>query len=175
MADNNVTRAPFGHVCPKDDNRPARVPLCLRATEATYVATDPTRVGIRRGFWPYGPNICQDSRNKLVEWALHEGLQIATPSARCIHWLTGEARRCRALQDRFGHDGVIDQMPEMDHPTFWTRDGEPALILAQPYSNPREEWIERMQLAWPVAVETTEWAPWYGYGTLGIFITRGAS
>lgn len=159
------------HQCPPVDPSGPRRVACLTETPTTYTAADAARVGIRAGDdWPYGPNICQDMRNELVCWATSEGLKLADPKARCLHWLTFEARRCRALTNRYGHAGVIDPMREMDHSTFWARDGRPALILAQPYRAPADEWVRSITAGWPVSVEVAQAGPWYGYGTLGVLI-----
>ncbi|MBB5998058.1 hypothetical protein [Streptomonospora salina] len=60
----------------------------------------------------------------------------------------------------------------MDHTTRWTRDGEPALLLTQPYGSPetlRESigWLLEDD-AFYVAMEPS----WYGHGTTGIFVWR---
>lgn len=130
-------------------------------------------VGVKDGLWPYGPNIDVESRARMVEWAEAEGYKLATPRAQCLHWLVGKQRHCVARQDHYHHDGQIDRwtMGALDHPTMWTRDGKPALILGQPYHSPPEGWAEEITAAWPVHVEVAESAPWYGAGTRGVFIT----
>lgn len=142
----------------------------MTATETT--AARMRRAGITADGWPYGPNIDADSRRALLDWTDATGYKLATPRARCLHWLVGQARRCSALQDT-RHDGALlnDLLRVLDHPTFWTRDGKPALILAQPYTYPPAGWAEVVTEKWPVSVEVTESGPWYGAGTHGVFIT----
>lgn len=153
-------------------------PLCYRhqsAAQRALVADldeqAPT-VGVTPGCWPYGPNIDVVARVELVAWARANGYKLATPNARCLHWLVGKARRCSALR-RQDHAGRIDawSMNELDHPTFWTRNGKPALILAQPYSAPSSRWVTDVTSTWPVTVEVTATSPWYGHHAYGVLIT----
>lgn len=171
----------IGHVCPSGVGRPGQVPECVRTVPATYTADEAKRVGVRgggtdRGNWPYGANLCQVSRNRLVDWALAEGLRLtAEPSTRCLHWVTGDRSQCRTAR---GHrDRCFDVRREaaLDHPTWWTRDGKPALILAQPYHQPTLGWVEQTRAEWGVDIEVTVDGPWYGYGALGVFITPGGA
>jgi hypothetical protein len=96
------------------------------------------RVGITGGgdFWPYGQNITVGSRARLVDWAEANGYRLADPRHPCFHWVVGQAHRCSALRD-YHHPGRIidDNHWTLDHLTFWTRGGAPALMLAQPYSS----------------------------------------
>lgn len=124
--------------------------------------------------WPYGPNVNAVSRAALLDWAEATGYRLATPKARCLHWLVGRARHCSARQDRYEHAGRVDHTTALDHLTFWTRDRRPALILGQPYARPADEWVTRVLADWPVDIEITEQAPWYGHGTLGVLITPRA-
>jgi hypothetical protein len=127
-------------------------------------------VGIKNNFWPYGPNVPEhvQMRADLVNWAEREGLVVAEPSRRCLHWLVGEYRRCVALDygDR-RHYYATDTT--LDHATFWTRNGKPALVLAQVY-NVLEVAVAEITEKWPVDI-TTGPAPWYGFATTGVFIT----
>jgi hypothetical protein len=133
-------------------------------------------VGVKGGDWPYGPNIYVDNRLALVGWAEATGYRLATPNARCLHWLVGKARHCSARRDSFDHDGRIERDGDtLDHPTFWTKGGKPALLLAQPYRPPAADWVERTVATWPVAVDVAHPAPWYGVGTYGVLITPAVS
>lgn len=133
-------------------------------------------VGIRdEDHWPYGPNLptAVESRQALIGWAAENRLQLAAPRARCLHWVVGEARRCSHLQNQ-RHPGTLltrDIYQVLDHPTFWTRDGKPALILAQPYGLPPQSWADAITAEWDVDVELQEQGPWYRAGTAGIYIT----
>lgn len=130
-------------------------------------------VGIADGNWPYGPNIDIQSRERLLSWAIVNCLKEARPNARCLHWLVGKVRHCSARRDSFDHPGVVNRWGdrELDHPTYWTRNGKPALILAQPYQMPGAEWAQMIESNWPVKVELADRGPWYGFGTYGVFIT----
>ena len=103
-------------------------------------------------------------------------LRLARPRTPCLHWLTGQVRRCAALRDR-RHPGVlldVDLRANLDHRTFWTRYGAAALLLAQPYGNPDgpgfRAWVAEIERDWPVKIEITG-APWYTFADYGVQIT----
>lgn len=128
--------------------------------------------GIVGGHWPYGPNVCGDSRNRLIEWALAHSYRLADPRNECLHWLIGQARRCGALRDT-SHPGRVDlgwkRSGLFDHVTCWTRDKKPALILAQPYSVDHDD-VADVEREWPVKITVTGESPWYGHRTYGVHV-----
>lgn len=137
-------------------------------------------VGIRgSAAWPYGANICGDTRTRLVRWAHQHGYRLAAPNRPCLHWLTGQKRRCGGLRHPQGpkHPGSLlttDMRSALDHPTFWTdRDGRPALLLAQPYHVDRDV-LDTIEVDWPIDVTVTDESPWYGFTTKGVFLAPRA-
>lgn len=117
------------------------------------------RIGIRNDGWPYGPNIHVPARVALLDWAETERVRYS-PRGRCLHWIS--RGRCAV--------SVCDEHRQrhswMDHVTGWTRDGKPAVLVAQPYHVSATERMEltRIGVEWnlDVRVATTGW---YGFDT----------
>jgi hypothetical protein len=123
------------------------------------------KLGVLNGQgWPYGPNIDVDSRQRLLDWAEHHGLKMAKTRCQGMHWL--EKGRCGVtLCNRLGL--------WMDHVTRWSRDGQPALIVAQPYGLHGKHVAEVGQLAARDGLHVSVDARgWYGWGTLAIEVWR---
>ncbi|WDH78236.1 hypothetical protein PTQ19_12015 [Microbacterium esteraromaticum] len=94
--------------------------------------------------WTYGPNIDLRARELMIEWATSHGLRIRRDTSmyrRCLHWLS--EGRCRYhcvvdgshIQSEDPHYVALagGSTSWMDHVTAWTRDGEPAALVSQPY------------------------------------------
>ena len=116
-------------------------------------------VGIIGDRWPYGPNISHEARRALVDWAVPRRLRLS-PRGRRLHWIVrGRCAVSFCWQDANRH-------PWMDHVTGWTRDGKPAVLVAQPYG------LFTRCVA-DLAAVTEQWqldirvggTGWYGYGT----------
>jgi hypothetical protein len=76
--------------------------------------------------WPYGPNVDVGTRIRMLDWAEEHGLRLAQPRHRCLNWI--RKGRCNG-------SGCYGSQPRwMDHVTTWTRHGEPAVFVAQPYN-----------------------------------------
>lgn len=161
----------IAHRCPQW--RGVGTSACVRTTPQTFTEAEARAVGVTGRGWPYGPNICGWSRNRLVGWAADSGYCLADPRQLCLHWLTGETRRCGALRDT-SHEGRIDHgwfhSELFDHVTCWTRSGKPALILAQPYQVSASA-VARVIGGWPVNISVTDEGPWYGHGARGVLVT----
>jgi hypothetical protein len=82
--------------------------------------------GPYRRLWPYGPNVHVTMRGPLLDWAEAHDLRFAPKAHTCTRWLTGRrcTQRCYAS---------TRQPTWWDHPTCWTRDGKPAVLISQPY------------------------------------------
>lgn len=113
-----------------------------------------------RWAWPYGANVDVLTRLRLVEWAERHGLKLSRNAHHCMTWLTTGrcARGCggalafasvpppsqrepetaRAFME--GRPPPVSPQPWAlrgawcDHLTAWTRDGDPAVLVAQPYA-----------------------------------------
>ena len=126
---------------------------------ALPTAVEARAVGIVADRWPYGPNANPETRRPLVEWAKAGGLRYS-PHGRCLHWIS--RGRCAVSQCNDGPH----RRHWMDHVTGWTRDGAPAVLVAQPYGLTVDDLRdladvdERWQL--DVRVDGTGW---YGFGT----------
>lgn len=159
------------HRCPPGPLGVAGGPTtCTRANPPTFTRAQERRVLRVADAWPYGPNVCGAARNALVDWALAHDLRLSHSSRRDgLDWLVGNAPRGRVAR-WWAIDSRLHGNP-LDHVTRWTRDGRPALLLAQPYTSPTPEWIAAAKATWPVRVQVTDRAPWYGHGTYGVLIT----
>lgn len=93
---------------------------------------------IPRGLdWPYGPNTHPHMRPLLLEWARDRSLTLMDVGSK----LSRFDRRLASKQP-FGveSDYCATTASYADHVTYWKRDGQPAMILFQPYG-PRS-WYE---------------------------------
>ena len=118
-------------------------------------------VGIKPDAWPYGAGIDVRSRQRLLDWAENYGLRRSTSNCQALHWL--QTGRCGVrLCNRLGS--------WMDHVTKWSRNGKPALILAQPYglrAAKLRPLLDDDSLHMLVHAQG-----WYGCGTVAIEIWR---
>lgn len=119
-------------------------------------------VGIKPDAWPYGADIDVRSRRRLLDWAEHYELRRSKTTCGGVCWL--HSGRCQRSDCWTGHSRW------MDHVTRWSRNGKPALLLAQPYH------LEVSQLrpllddeALKVLVSARGW---YGWGTVAIEVWR---
>lgn len=120
------------------------------------------KIGIKPDDWPYGANIDVVARQNLLEWAEHYELRPSRTTCGGVCWL--RSGRCQRSDC---HSGKPDWM---DHLTWWTRRGKPALLLAQPYG------LEASQLR-PLLDDDSlhvlvHARGWYGWGTVAIEIWR---
>lgn len=112
--------------------------------------------------WPYGPNLNVEMRIRMLNWAEPLQLQLTPQSKRCMCWIKTGKRCAKPYSCRVG--------TWFDHVTGWTRNKQPALLLAQPYG------VAIFDLT-PVASEPalyvrTEGTGWYGHGSVAIEIWR---
>lgn len=118
--------------------------------------------------WPYGPNVDVAARARMLDWAEGHRLRLAQRGHRCLRWLrTGRCRWCDA------GDGA-GLRPWLDHVTTWTRDGAPAVLVAQPYHLDGQD-LEDLAVVTDdpaLRLELAEHGSWYGHGTWYIGIWR---
>ncbi|MER7331788.1 MULTISPECIES: hypothetical protein [unclassified Micromonospora] len=113
--------------------------------------------------WPYGPNIDVQSRMEMLSWAEQYGLRRAETRCQNLHWL------------RKGRCGVqrCDPLGRWaDHVTRWSRNGRPAVLVAQPYGLSNDQFAQVAALndeELQVAVDGTGW---YGHGTTFVQVWR---
>ncbi len=126
--------------------------------------TDPTpaearAVGITGDRWPYGAHVDTRARRPLVDWATAGNLRYSE-NARCLHWIA--RGRCIDGLCAEGHGS----RHWLDHVTGWTRDGKPAVLLAQPYGLGTDDIADLATVAeqWHLDVRI-DGTGWYGYGT----------
>lgn len=123
-------------------------------------------IGVRRGRWPYGPNLDVAARQRMVEWAEHHRLTLADPMHRCVTWLLKGACRSQACR--------LAPVPSwLDHVTAWKRDGQPAVLVAQPYRLDRVDGLELGALsAHPHIRLELRADSFYGHGTWFVGLWR---
>lgn len=93
------------------------------------VARRSERYGIDPERWPYGPNIDPEMASRMLDWAEKYGLMLSAPNQECLHWLLkGRCARPTACRQ-----WTWMEQPWMDHPSCWTYQGRPAVLVAQPY------------------------------------------
>lgn len=97
-------------------------------------AAEKSEIGVSSG-WPYMPDELR-ARRALVDWAKAHRLRYM-PKARCEHWLRGG--RCATGSEEVGG--------WRDHMSGWTRDGEPAVLMAQPYDVNEDDLVELDELS----------------------------
>lgn len=139
--------------------------------------------------WPYGAAINVATRRRMLDWAEPLGLQVAHNAHLCRDWLlTGRcAVDCDAdfrsrLQPSTAEFGEVADpsnpawrtvAPEYvtgrwaDHLSAWSRNGEPAVIVAQPYHLDPEDVAELATLADATGGRLRleiDRDGWYGYG-----------
>ena len=113
-----------------------------------------------RADWPYGPNIDVAARARLLKWAHEHHVQLAPRRVvGCLDWLLG--RRCSKRCLREGRSGWLDQV------TAWTRDDEPAVLVAQPYHLDSDDYAQLQAISEldGVRVELKADGSWYGHRT----------
>lgn len=130
---------------------------------ATPTTAEARAVGITgsRG-WPYGPNIDHQARRELVDWATQHRLRYSR-TGRCLDWLrTGRCPR----------DHIHSRGGWADHVTGWTRDGQPAVLVAQPYGISGDSLTDLAELDRSGLDVRINGTGWYGHGTTFITIWR---
>ncbi|MDI6912211.1 hypothetical protein [Nocardioides sp.] len=136
--------------------------------------------------WPYGPNLYMATRQRLLEWAEPLGLRRSLRGHACRAWLT-TGRRCYGAcrtDDQVagwpvapGTASDLNPMPLSwpDHISTWTRDGEPAVIVAQPYHLDDVDYAHLGVIAADPAVRLEALPPgrsWYGARTYFLAVWR---
>lgn len=114
--------------------------------------------------WLYGPNIDVGTRLRMVEWAEKNDLRATKLGRhRCLTWLrNGRCRVCR----------IHPQW--QDHVSAWTRFGQPACLLSQPYHLWPDDYahLEALDADPELEVELKAEGSWYGYGTWHVAVWR---
>ena len=111
--------------------------------------------------WPYGAQ-SNPVRDNLIVWAETRGLRYS-PNGGCLHWLA--RGRCGVQICREGH-GSRDWM---DHVTGWTRNGQPAVLLCQPYHVEDIVDLAHTTNKWGLEIRI-HGAGWYGHDSVCIEI-----
>lgn len=131
-------------------------------------------VGLTRTRWawddvyayPYGPNVHLDMRARMLDWARDNGLQLVDRHHRCVAWVrTGG---CRSITCRTSLASAW-----LDHVTCWSRNGAPAVLVAQPYhlSGQSVEELAGLDADPQLRVEVSR-DSWYGLGTWMVGVWR---
>lgn len=126
----------------------------------------PTPVTLDCFVWPYGPNIDVAARGRLLDWAERHRLRLSNRGDGCLHWLvTGRCTEPECSPRAAAW---------MDHVTAWTRDGEPAVLVAQPYVLEDDDKADLVGLAGEpsIRVEAEQTGSWYGHGTWFVGLWR---
>jgi hypothetical protein len=117
--------------------------------------------------WPYGANAGSDvvkTRLALLDWAEARKVKLSRADP-CLRWIkTGKSY----------YDGGHLYHPWMDHLTAWTRNGKPAILLAQPYHLCPDDLRHLASLEASGLDISIHGRGWYGYGTVCIEITAEA-
>ncbi len=122
--------------------------------------------------WPYGPNIDVAARSRMLDWAEANGLRRSRRAHACVQWL--RTSRCNydcGIEDRHLAPGAA----WMDHLSSWTRNGQPAVLVAQPYALSGED-VEALGVLSEEPGLRLEVRPpgtsWYGWGTWFVGVWR---
>ena len=115
--------------------------------------------------WPYGPNVDVTARIRMLDWAEAHDLRLSHGN-RCLHWLrTG---RCAVTTCQLDPP----HYRWMDHVTTWTRNGKPAVLVAQPYNLDADSFNDLAALSdLGLTVEITR-NSWYGHDTTFVGVWR---
>lgn len=105
--------------------------------------------------WPYGPNICGESRVALRDWATRHGLRI-DQRAWCEHWITTR-NRC------LSHSGT--RALWVDHITGWKVGRDRAVLVSQPYGTVDPDEVRAFAAPHGLEVHVDPDGGWYGAGT----------
>lgn len=110
--------------------------------------------------WPYGAANDARVQQRMVDWA--EGRKLKLSGSHCheLHWLRAGhcSPPCSGITERLGGWA--------DHVTRWTRNGKPAVLLAQPYSLDDDDLVVLGGLTSADDITIIVHATgWYGYGT----------
>lgn len=135
------------------------------ASADTPTTAEAKAIGIPNAHsWPYGPNVDHHARRELVTWATYHRLRY-TQQRPCLHWLrTG---RCpKHPQPCLGVGGW------RDHITGWTRNKQPAVLVAQAYHLIGDDLAELVQIDQSGLAVRIDGTGWYGNGTIFITIWR---
>lgn len=124
-------------------------------------------VGIaRQDDWPYGPNIDDAMRTKLVTWAETNDLRLVqTRNLPCPHWVIGKRPGWHDCELRKGANWL-------DHVTLWrNRTTGGRMLLAQPYGLGRTDLHKLADLGDRLDVRVHAGGTcWYGHGTTGVLV-----
>jgi hypothetical protein len=120
--------------------------------------------------WPYGVDE-QDQQELLLKWA--ETYNLRYDGKHCICWLRrGASDISRYLKDgsdfrssALGNDRCYDDY-SLDHVTCWTHDGDPAVLVSQPYRLHEEARANFEALASDGLTVRIHDHGWYGNGTV---------
>jgi len=108
--------------------------------------------------WPYGIHTA-DKQLAMLDWADSHRLRYSEVG-RCLHWIArGRCSVALCREDRSAHRW-------MDHLTGWTRDGAPAVLIAQPYDLFTDDISDLAKVAGEHSVHVhINGTGWYGHGS----------
>lgn len=121
-------------------------------------------IGLRRGWWPYGPNADLEMRFAMVEWAeRHRMRYVETTTRACPHWVIG--KRLGSHECPWWSPGVDEVW---DHPSHWRSVVSDArVLLIQPYATEEMVRAEVEPVCNELGISYRIDPGWYGVGGLG--------
>lgn len=148
-------------------NFPDNTRACPKHTTAQWsehlTALDQRAKNITPQAWPYGPNINVQARADLLDWAEPLGVKRAKTYCNALHWLrTGQCP----------NTAECNPFRWMDHTTQWSLDGNPALVLTQPYKTAEDLREATAPIQGDPDLKVEIKPGWYGHGTVGVFVWR---
>jgi hypothetical protein len=110
--------------------------------------------------WPYGPHDDPSCRIAMRDWAARHGLRLAdNRGTRCRHWLL--ARSCDDHR----------RAEWEDHVSRWTRGGQRAVVIGQPYPGSFDDAeVRRFAHAHGLLAHIDPDSGWYGHGTVFVAV-----
>lgn len=127
-----IDKWPYG-ACEQDFATPEQLAAARLERYLPANAAPELVAAVRKRVWRRDPDAPPPAalvatRAALLRWSAERGLQWDPRGARCLHYLAG-VRRC------VGTAACRPGPSCWDHTTTWTRDGEPAALLLQPYGD----------------------------------------
>lgn len=116
--------------------------------------------------WPLGVDT-PEARAAMLGWAEQNHLRYSD-RGYCLHWLT--RGRCSGGTGPCRQNKTLDGYAWLDRVTGWTRQGKPAVLVAQPNPYPgRAEDVKTVANNWRVTIICNDTGGWHG-GTMFIAV-----
>jgi hypothetical protein len=113
--------------------------------------------------WPHAGEVL---KYQLLEWAERLQLRWDPGGGFCLHWVSSDNMPISA--EHLMCHGTRTFHHWMDHTSGWTRNGMPAVLVAQPYGLDYDEKadLERAAVTYDLDLQISRDQGWYGSTTL---------